>query len=354
MPENSPAFQRWDRGLGVPSPEGTAENHKLSRPFGTQPSIRPHPALKRWAILFCPAGTKTGTYMFFVWATYAICVKLHRMKNKLLIALAVMALSLSTQRGYAAEKTAAAEFKDLEAKIQAKLQEGKKTEQDLAPELKEFDDLIARHKGAKTDEVAEILLLEAKLYLQVFDNTDKGIELIKQLQRDFPETTVGQNAYKMLDAIKQQAEAKRIQSSLVPGKDFPSFDEKDVAGKPLSLTHYKGKVVLIDFWATWCGPCVNELPNVLKTYEKYHAKGFEIIGISLDDNAQKLAGFTKEKNMAWQQFFDGQGWLNKLAVKYGVHSIPATYLLDGEGKIIGKDLGGDELEKAVAKALIKN
>jgi peroxiredoxin len=189
--------------------------------------------------------------------------------------------------------------------------------------------------------------------LQIFDNTDKGTELIKQLQRDFPETAVGQNAYKMLDAIKQQTEAKRIQNSLVTGAKFPSFDEKDVAGKPLSLTNYLGKVVLIDFWATWCGPCVNELPKVLKAYEKYHAKGFEIVGISLDDNAQKLTAFTKEKNMAWQQFFDGQGWQNKLAVKYGVHSIPATYLLDGEGKIIGKDLRGDDLEQAVAKALVK-
>src|SRR5450759_1424624 len=62
MVENSPAFQRWDRDLGVPSPEGTTENHKLIRPFGTQPSIRPYPALKRWAILVCPIGTKTGTY----------------------------------------------------------------------------------------------------------------------------------------------------------------------------------------------------------------------------------------------------------------------------------------------------
>lgn len=275
------------------------------------------------------------------------------MKNMFLVVLAVLSLSLFTPFGFAAEQSAVEEFKNLESKIQAKLKEGKKTEQDLAPELKEFDALIARHIGEKTDEVAEILLMEAKLYLQVFDNTDKGIELIKQLQRDFPQTTIGQNAYKMLDAIKLQAEAKRIQSSLVVGKDFPGFDEKDVEGKPLALTNYLGKVVLIDFWATWCGPCMDELPSVLKTYDKYHAKGFEIIGINLDDNAQKFTAFIKAKNMAWQQFSDGQGWQNKLAVKYGIHSIPATYLLDEKGKIIGKDLRGEDLENAVAKALIK-
>ena len=138
------------------------------------------------------------------------------------------------------------------------------------------------------------------------------------------------------------------------GLKFPGFEEKDVAGKPLSIDNYKGKVVLIDFWATWCGPCVAELPNVLKVYEKHHGKGFDIIGISLDQDEAKLTSFTKQKNMTWQQFFDGQGWGNKLAAKYGVNSIPATFLLDGEGKIIGKDLRGEALEEAVTKALGAN
>jgi len=112
-------------------------------------------------------------------------------------------------------------------------------------------------------------------------------------------------------------------------------------------------LVLVDFWATWCGPCRAELPNVLKTYQKYHAKGFEIVGISLDDDQAKLTAFIKQQNMVWPQFFDGQGWQNKLAVKYGVESIPATFLLDGTGKIIGKDLRGEELDQAVGDALAK-
>ena len=111
--------------------------------------------------------------------------------------------------------------------------------------------------------------------------------------------------------------------------------------------------MLIDFWATWCGPCRGELPHVIATYKKYHDQGFEIIGISLDQDQAKLTGFTKEMNMTWQQYFDGQGWQNKLAVKYGIESIPATFLLDGNGKIIGRDLRGDELTQAVAKALGK-
>ena len=152
---------------------------------------------------------------------------------------------------------------------------------------------------------------------------------------------------------QRQMEAQKIQAALAIGVKFPDFNEKDTAGKPLAIANYKGKVVLIDFWATWCGPCRAELPNVIATYKKYHNQGFEIIGISLDQDQAKLIGFTKDMNMTWPQYFDDQGWGNKLAVKYGIESIPATYLLDGNGRIIGRDLRGDELTQAVAKALGK-
>ena len=276
------------------------------------------------------------------------------MKLKLITALAVLSLWFTNSRGLAAEAAGAQEeLKDLITKVQDKLKEGKKTDADLADELKGFDELLAKHKGEKTDDVAQILYMKAMLYLQVLDNTDKALAAADQLKRDFPETKQGQNAGKMIESIKEQEAAKKIARSLVEGSKFPDFDEKDVTGKPLSIARYKGKVVMIDFWATWCGPCVRELPNVIKTYEAHHAKGFEIIGISLDKDQEKLTNFTKDQKMTWQQFFDGKQWSNKLAVKYGVNSIPMTYLLDGEGKIIGKGLRGEELEAAVTKALAK-
>jgi thiol-disulfide isomerase/thioredoxin len=277
------------------------------------------------------------------------------MKKPLLAFLAFVTW-LSCGQPAVAQQTASPASNDLKAlvtKVQNKLHEGKKTEADLAPELKEFDTLIDKYKDQKTDDTAQIILMKAMLYLEVFDNSDKGVELVQQLKKDYPDTKPGKNADGILDNIKQQEAAKKIQRGLVEGAKFPDFEEKDLDGKPLSISGFKGKVVLIDFWATWCGPCVAELPNVIKAYEKHHDKGFEIIGVSLDQDEQKLKSYTKDKNMTWQQYFDGKGWGNKLAQKYGIQSIPATFLLDGEGKIIARDLRGEALEEALAKALPK-
>ena len=111
-------------------------------------------------------------------------------------------------------------------------------------------------------------------------------------------------------------------------------------GKETDLAKMKGKVVLIDFWATWCGPCIAELPNVLKAYEEYNDKGFEIIGISLDNakDEDKLRTFVKDKKMTWPHAFDGQGWRNSLAKKFGISSIPATFLIGKDGKVVSTNL----------------
>ncbi len=246
---------------------------------------------------------------------------------------------------------AKAELQELIGKIQAKLKAGKNTEADLVDELKAFDTTIAAHKGEKTDDVAQILFMKGMLYIEIFENTDKGSEIIKQVKTDFPDSTQAKNADKILAMVEKQGEGNKIQKELAVGKTFPDFDEKDMDGKPLSVANFKGKIVLVDFWATWCGPCVAELPNVIATYGKYHDKGFEVIGISLDQEKDKLTGFIKEKKVPWAQYFDGKGWQSKLGQKYGINSIPATYLIDKEGKIIGKNLRGEALASAVQKAV---
>jgi peroxiredoxin len=271
------------------------------------------------------------------------------MKNKFAVILGVTALLLSGQRAFTAD--AKTELTTLVTQIRADMAAGKMTESALADDLKQFDALLDEHKGEKTDDVARILYMKATLYAQVFKNQPKADELLAQLKADFKGTDFVAALEKMEASA---AAAKKMADALAVGTKFPDFNETDVEGKPLSIANYKGKVVMVDFWATWCGPCVGELPNVIATYQKHHAQGFEIIGISLDEEHDKLTAFTKDKNMAWQQFFDGKGWQNKLAVKYGVESIPADFLLDGNGVIIGKDLRGEELEAAVAKAMAKN
>jgi len=239
------------------------------------------------------------------------------------------------------------------AKINAKLQAGQRSATDLAEDMKAFDTFIAERKSDKSPEMAQVVWMKAMLYLQVLDDSAKAVEGINLVIKDFPGTPYAKQAAEVLPQIEKLEAMKAIQRSLVVGQPFPDFQEKDLDGKPLSVSRFKGKVLLVDFWATWCGPCRVELPNVLATYEKHHKKGFEILGISLDQDAVAMKQFMANNKMTWPQYFDGLLWQNKLAVRYGVNSIPATYLLDAQGKIIARDLRGDDLEKAVAKALAK-
>jgi peroxiredoxin len=145
--------------------------------------------------------------------------------------------------------------------------------------------------------------------------------------------------------VAEKADPPSLKVSAAP----PAFSLPDTTGKTISPENYRGKVVLLDFWATWCGPCVAEMPAVRKLYEAYHDKGFEIVGISLDDpkDGAKIEKFVQENKIAWPQIHDTTHELSK---KFFVTAIPATFLIGKDGKITAVDLRGDELEKAVAAA----
>ncbi len=106
-----------------------------------------------------------------------------------------------------------------------------------------------------------------------------------------------------------------------------------VDGREVALSNYKGKVVLVDFWATWCSPCIAELPKVKRAYQGLHSQGFEIIGISFDSNKERLVTFLKREQLDWPQYFDGLGWGNKYGEKYGINAIPKMWLIDKQGTL---------------------
>ena len=271
------------------------------------------------------------------------------MKIQILLASCLLAVPLVHLRG--AEPSAATpaapsaapttpkvedQLNALVQRAKAKLNEGADTEAALAGELKEFDALVAQHKSEKTDAVAGVALAKAALYIEVFENYDKGVELLRQIRTDFPGTQVAERADGIIAQVQAQKDAQARRAQLKEGTAFPDFAEKDLAGQPLSVGKFKGKVVLVDFWATWCGPCMEEMPNVQAAYAKYHDKGFEIVGISLDENADALKKTLAEKNMTWPQYFDGKGWDGALPQRYG---------------IVAQDLRGPQLDAALQKLI---
>lgn len=135
------------------------------------------------------------------------------------------------------------------------------------------------------------------------------------------------------------------------GIPAPDFTAPDTKGKAISLSSFKGKYTLVDFWASWCGPCRQENPNVVLAYHKYHPKGFTILSVSLDNNKDKWEEAIKQDKLNWNHVSDLKGWQSSVAVLYGVRGIPTNFLLDKDGKIIAKDLRGADLEKKLAEVI---
>lgn len=151
-------------------------------------------------------------------------------------------------------------------------------------------------------------------------------------------------------SIPTVIEARKITAI---GKIAPDFSQPDTLGNAVKLSDFRGKYILVDFWASWCGPCRAENPNLLKTFNKYKDRGFTVLGVSLDQPGKKdswLAAIHKD-GLEWTQVSDLKFWDNDVAVLYGIKAIPTNLLLDKNGKIIAKDLRGADLDKKLAEVL---
>lgn len=204
---------------------------------------------------------------------------------------------------------------------------------------------------------AEVLRVTKK-WIAAHPNSEYSTVLIAtSLARMQPMSATMEDFKKLTPEAKDNAIGKQLtviakkQSAVAIGKPAPDFSQQNSNGKLIKLSDFRGKYVLIDFWASWCKPCRAENPNVVKAYNKYKTKNFTILGVSLDKNKENWLQAIQKDGLAWTEVSDLKFWKNDAAVKYGVNGIPANFLVDPHGKIIAANLRGEDLENKLKEIL---
>jgi thiol-disulfide isomerase/thioredoxin len=208
------------------------------------------------------------------------------------------------------------------------------TTPDQATNLEERIDGLLR---ANPTEPRAISLKLARAQLMLRFDHEKGLELLQDLTNG-PDQGLA-------DAARAQLSKAQMIGKTVDLR-FTAVD-----GSAIDVGALRGNIVLIDFWASWCPDCIRDLPAVRRTYQKYKDKGFTVIGISLDKDEQALTSFVAKKLIPWPQYFDGQGWENKYATKYGVRAIPEMWLINQRGEVVSTDISAEQLEQRIQQLM---
>ena len=272
---------------------------------------------------------------------------------------------------------------DAQKELQAKIKDLRSGIDKLVADMKSGDENLIKQAEAKYEEIDRKITETVVNYIlahtdkqsaakNLYDfryniDEDRQNEIISKADSSFKSVP---GTYKLdveverdrITAIRDSIRSKftvpmidhlNVLKKVAIGQKFTDFEMPNAKGEVHKLSEYvgNGKVVLIDFWASWCPPCRAEMPNLVKAYKDYKGKGFDIVGISLDSKADAWAKGVKDLNITWTQLSDLKGWQNSGAALYGVNSIPHTVLVDKDGTIIAKNLHGQELEDKIKEVL---
>lgn len=203
------------------------------------------------------------------------------------------------------------------------------------------NDVVNKIKAMLPDMGASLVSLFALNFIDINTDFDTYDQLAQRFQKEKPDSP---NAKALIGRVA------RIKGVMV-GSEAPEIALSDTTGAVVPLSSLRGKYVLLDFWASWCGPCRSENPNVVRMYDKYKDKGFAIYSVSLDKDKESWVRAIRNDRLTWTHVSDLKYWQSEAAQKYGVQGIPATFLLDKDGKIIAKNLRGPALEQKLEEIL---
>lgn len=257
------------------------------------------------------------------------------------------------------------EFSQLNASIKPELDKKKPINEEMVP-------ILIKSQGKGMDTIKRIKELSALMqpfnsainakelaFLKANPDSYVSLSLVQERgsiidPKTFEPLLNGLSArLKQTDVVKTMFNKLDVTKKTAIGVTAKEFTQPDVNGKIVSLSSFKGKYVLLDFWASWCGPCRAENPHVLKAYHKFKDKNFDILAVSLDDKKDNWLKAVKDDALPWTQVSDLLGWKNQAAGFYAVTAIPQNFLIDPNGVIVAKNLRGEQLEKVLAKFLNK-